>query len=169
MALALVSAAAAGAHILPQPTFVATGARTTISLTVPNERAPHATVGVVVELPRRFTVVSTPPTPGWEATAAGRTVTWGGGRLRGAETATFRIELETDAEPGPVTLAAVQRYDDGRSVNWDVPLSVVPGQLGGGEQAADGATSWTIPVAVAILVVGGSGAALLLARRRRRT
>lgn len=167
-AVTLVSASAAGAHILPQPTFVAQGAPTTISLAVPNERAPHSTVGVVVTLPRRFTIDSTPPTDGWDVTTEGRTVTWAGGPLRGTETATFHIELQTDAEPGPVTLEAVQRYDDGRSVDWKVPLSVVPGQLGT-EAGSDGGGSWVIPIAVLVLVVAGSIVALVLVRRRRQT
>lgn len=162
----LATGSAAG-HILPSPTFIAQGSPTTISLAVPNERAPHATVGVELIVPRRFTATSVGTTAGFTETRRGQTITWRGGRIQGSNLATFRVALETDAEPGPVTIAMRQRYDDGRSVNWKVPLAVVPGQPGTTQPGNDTGIGWPVPIMIVLGVVAASLAVLLLLRRHR--
>ena len=52
---------------------------------------------------------------------------WTGGSLAAEDEVAFRLELETTAAPGPVSLTAEQRYPGGEVVRWDVPLTVVPG------------------------------------------
>jgi uncharacterized protein YcnI len=165
LGLALAVPMAGSAHIVPQPAFIAQGAETTISLDVPNERAPHTTTGVEVTAPRGFTVVSVEQTPGWTATTNGRTVTWTGGRLTGVSTARFGVGLLTDVAPGPVTLDAVQRYDDAQSVTWKIPFSVVPGA----EPASSGPDRGRIALGafVAACVVAGTLGMLLRSRRRK--
>lgn len=166
LVVALVLPSAGSAHIIPRPAFIAQGAETTISLDVPNERAPHATVGVVITVPRGIMVVSAEPTPGWKAAIAGQTVQWVGNRLTGGKMATFGVGLLTDLAPGPVTLDAVQRYDDGQSVTWKIPFSVVPGAEPASSSGSNRGRA-AISAAIAIVIVVGSLALLLRSRRRR--
>ena len=75
--------------------------------------------------------------------------------------------MRTDVPPGPVTLEAVQRYDDGQSVTWKIPFTVVPGAesaLVVGLEHGDGSRSaWRSPSASS-----AARSALLLRTRRRR-
>jgi len=154
------------AHIIPQPDFIARGAEITIFLDVPNERAPHATVAVDFTAPPGFSVVSAEPTKGWKATIAGPTVTWAGGRLTGGDSVRFGVGLVTNLPPGPVTLDAVQRYDDHQSVTWRIPFSVVPGAV----PTSSGMNAGRIALAaiVAAGIVAATLGLLLRSRRRRR-
>jgi hypothetical protein len=84
----LVVASAAPADVVPVPQLVASGAVTTISFAVPNER-PEAMAAVAVSVPSGFRIVRAHPTPGSAATLDGSTVTWRGGPLAHLTLETF--------------------------------------------------------------------------------
>jgi len=105
----LVVASAAPAHVVPVPQLVASGAVTTISFAVPNER-PEAMSAVAVSVPSGFRIVRAHATPGWAATLDGSTVTWRGGPLAHLTVETFRLDVDVSADPGPVALTTRELY-----------------------------------------------------------
>ena len=59
LAAALALPAAAAAHVTIAPPFVEAGVATEISMSVPNERPPHATVALAATMPAGVSVEST--------------------------------------------------------------------------------------------------------------
>jgi hypothetical protein len=78
---ALVTSSVASGHVVPVPQFLATGAVTTMSFAVPNER-PEPMSGVTVSVPAGVRIVRTHPTAGWTAMLDGSTATWRAARSR---------------------------------------------------------------------------------------
>ena len=147
----------ASAHVVPVPQFVATGAVTTISFAVPNER-PEAMSAVVVTVPSGFRIVRAHATPGWAATVDGSTATWRGGPLAHLTVETFRLDAEVSADPGPAGLTTRELYPSGAAVDWPATLTVIPGAddgqsegTGRGWVAAIVGISLTFPAALALL------------------
>jgi len=125
-ALALVAADGAAAHVIPQPAWLVPGQTTTVTFAAPNERPPHKLVGLTIAATDGVTLRAAKPPPGWALSIVGRTARWTGRPLaRGAEEP-FLIGMSTTLEPGNVTLRAVQRYDDGGLVRWNVAFTVLP-------------------------------------------
>ncbi len=160
---ALALPAAAAAHVTIAPPFVEEGAATEISMTVPNERPPHATVALEATMPVGISIVSTTAPEGWTTTVDGSTVTWSGGRIDGRAEVVFPVRIQTAVRAGTYSVAARQRYDDGALVQWKSGLSVLPAS---GEAVSDQRPWLGIAAGVVgtVLIVGS----LLVVRRLRR-
>jgi uncharacterized protein YcnI len=162
-AVALSLPAAAAAHVVIAPPFVQDGIQSTIAFQTPNERPPHATVGLSVTVPPGVAVDSAKAPKGWQAKISGSTVSWTGGKLTGRTTVDFPVTVTAKVRAGTHQFAATQTYDDGATVKWNAGLSVLP---------ATGADTpkqhpWgAVAAAVAGLVVIG-GSVWLLRRARR--
>ncbi len=127
--LALMAAAPAGAHVIPQPAYLTPGERTTVTFAAPNERPPHAMTGLTITAPAGVDLTSAPPLAGWKVSIAGGTATWNGETFApglGSQ-GPFRIVASTSLAPGTVKFHAVQRYDDGGLVRWTVAFTILPG------------------------------------------
>jgi uncharacterized protein YcnI len=163
LAAALAIPAAATAHVTIAPPFVDAGVATDISMAVPNERPPHATVSLEATMPTGISIVSASAPAGWTATVDGSTVTWSGGRITGRTEVVFPVRIEAVVPAGTYGVAVRQRYDDGADVRWKSDLSVLPAT---GDAAPDQRPWPAIAAAiVGIVVIGGS---LLVLRRLRR-
>lgn len=158
MALAaLLVPAEAAAHVEPKPPFVTAGSDDTVSLDTPNERTTAAMTELVVEAPPDVTIVEVAAPVGWEAESTREIATFTGGSLDPGATLQFVATLRA-ARAGTSTLRAVQRFDDGRQVDWDVDVSVLPAA---GAAAPDqhlgralvAASIGVIAVALSLLVV----------------
>jgi hypothetical protein len=159
---ALVTSSAASGHVVPVPQFLATGAVTTMSFAVPNER-PEPMSGVTVSVPAGIRIVRAHPTAGWKATRDGPTATWRGGPLEHLAIETFRLDVDVSAPPGPVTLNTRELYPSGATVDWPATLTVIPGPDDG--QSESGARGWIVAiVGVGLIFVSGLA---VLARRRK--
>ena len=66
------------------------------------------------------------PPSGWQVTILPANARWTGGSTGPGTTTDFKIEAQTENAPGAETVYATQRYDDGRSVRWSIPVTVVP-------------------------------------------
>ena len=124
--LALVLPSVALAHVTVLPAYVEDGQRTTLVFTVPNERDAHTVTQVTVSFPAGVTLEAVTPPPGWRLAVAGRTATWSGGRTGPHETGEFRLAARTQVSPTAVSLVALQRYDDGATVRWTIPFTILP-------------------------------------------
>ncbi len=154
---------AAGAHVTISPPFVEDGVETDVSLTVPNERPPHATVAVAVDVPAGISIVSAAGAPGgWNAVVDGSTVTWSGGRIEARDELLLPVRLLAKTRAGTTSLVSRQTYDDGASVRWTADLNVLPAS----GAAAPGERPWAAIVAaiVGVVVIAGSLLAVRLLR-----
>ena len=123
--VALIAASPAAAHIVPQPAYLAPGAPTTITFVAPNERPPHVVTGLTITAPPGVDLASATPPRGWKLSIAGGTATWTG-RTAPASQGPFRIAASTSLAPGAVKFHAVQHYDDGGLVRWNVAFTILP-------------------------------------------
>ena len=163
-AVALALPAAAAAHVTISPPFVDDGVDAEIAFTTPNERPPHATVGLRATAPPGFNVVSAAAPAGWSAAVDGSTVTWSGGRLEGTASARFPLRIRARVRAGTYSFTAAQTYDDNAVVRWQAPLSVLPAT----GTAAPAQHPWgAIAAALAgIVVIAASLIGVRLVRRR---
>ena len=166
LAAALLLPAAAAAHVTISPPFVEDGVETEITLKVPNERPPHATVVVRVTTPSGISIVSAATPTGWKAAVDGSTATWSGGRLEGREALVFPLRIVANVRAGTFTVKAGQGYDDGATVRWTSDLSVLPAT----GTASPDQRPWTAiaAAAVGVVVIAGSFIGLRSLRRRPR-
>jgi hypothetical protein len=163
VAVALLLPAGAAAHVTIAPPFVQDGIESTIAFQTPNERPPHATVGLSVTAPPGIAVDSAKAPKGWQAKISGSTVSWTGGKLTGRTTVDFPVTITAKVRAGTHPFAATQTYDDGATVKWDAGLSVLPAT---GAQTPKQHPWGAIAAAIAgLLVIVGS---VLLLRRARR-
>ena len=147
--------------MVPVPQFLATGAVTTVSFAVPNER-PEPMSGVTISVPAGFRIVRAHRTAGWVATLDGSRSTWRGGPLAHLSVETFRLDVDVSAPPGQATLDTLQLYPSGATVTWPATLAVVPGPE---DERSDG-VGWPLIAAIVgigLLFVAGAG---VLALRR---
>jgi periplasmic copper chaperone A len=141
LAVALLIAPAAGAHVTLQPPEAPAGGFTRLDVRVPNERDNANTTKVEVQLPPGFLSVSTEPVPGWNAELTMRKldkpveqfgeqvteevgqITFSGGAIRPGEFQDFGLSLAVpDGKPGSMlTFKAVQTYSNGEVVRWIGP------------------------------------------------
>ena len=126
LAVALLLAPAAAAHVTLSPAFVEAGVGSTIRFDTPNEREGHVTTALRLEAPAGVELEAVAAPPGWQLTLDDGVATWTGGRIEGTDVVSFPLEITARTEPGNQTFRAVQRYDDGESVEWDAALTVVP-------------------------------------------
>ena len=157
---ALALAAPAAAHITAVPPFIAANDSATVSLSGPNERG-VAMIRFDVTVPSEFRIVHAHPADGWESRVRGSTATWTEGSLAPGAEATFKLELEAPAEPGPATIEISQRYPGGDVVTWGVGLTVTPAS-----EAPSQNLGWALVTAlVGLIVLAAVGVAFL--RRTR--
>jgi uncharacterized protein YcnI len=121
------------------------------------------TTALTVTMPAGLEVLSASAPPGWEAAVSdAHSVSWRGGTIGGISSVEFALRVRTTAEPGTVSLDAVQRYDDGRMVRWKTPLTVIPGSAGS-------ESTWSrliLAALVAAALVAATVLAVLKLRRR---
>jgi uncharacterized protein YcnI len=158
--VALALAPAASAHVTVLPTFLEQGKQAKLVFTAPNERAPHSVIDLTVTFPRGVELSAVSPPSGWQVTVVPANGRWTGGKTSPGTTTEYPIDARTDLPPGAVTVYAVQRYDDGKSVRWAIPFTIAPASNSPSEHL------WSA-VIVAIVgfvaIVGG----LVLVRRRK--
>ena len=163
LAAALILPAGAAAHVAIAPPFVENGVATEISLTVPNERPPNATVAVRATMPAGISIESATAPESWSVTVDGSTVAWSGGRIEGRTELAFSLRIVADVQAGTYAVTASQTYDDAAIVRWTSDLSVLPAT---GTAVPEGRSSAAIVAAiVGIAVLVGS---LIIVRQLRR-
>jgi len=157
---ALVLAGPAAAHITVLPPFVTAGDTATLSMSGPNERDADMT-GFAVTVASEFRIVDAVSDDNWRSSIRGQTATWNGGRLGSGSEATFTLELEGPAEPGPAALEAAQLYPGGEIVRWPVTLTVVPAA-----ETPSQNLGWALVMGVVSLVVLTAIGVAILRRSR---
>ena len=145
VAVALVLAPAAGAHVTLQPPEAPAGGFTRLEVRVPNERDNAGTTKVEVQFPPGFLFVSYEPTPGWDIEIAMRkldkpveqfgeqiteevdrvTITGDGdtGVIQLVQFKDFGLSLAMpEGKAGSkLTFKALQTYSNGEVVRWIGP------------------------------------------------
>lgn len=152
--------AAAEAHVTVLPTFLEQGKRAALVFTAPNERAPHAVTDFTITFPRGVELSAVSPPSGWQLIVVPANARWTGGRTTPGSSTDFRIEARTENAPGAVTVYAMQRYDDGKSVRWTIPFTIAPSASSPAQHI------WPAVIAAVVgfvLIVGG----LLFVRSRK--
>ena len=162
-ALALTLAAPALAHVTVLPPYVEDGQRTTLVFSAPNERPPHAVVALTVTVPAGIELSPAPAPPGWLLTLSPRKATWNGGRTGPRQVGRFQLAASTRLEPASVTIRAVQRYSDGATVPWEIPLTIVPAPNPPKQHLGPALVAGI----VGLVVIGGMLGWLEVGRRRR--
>jgi uncharacterized protein YcnI len=161
---ALALPAAAAAHVVILPPFVQDGEEAVVSLQVPNERPPHATVEVDASAPPGITVVGATAPAGWLSEVHGNTATWRSGRIGGRQTVAFPLRILARVRAGTYAFRTEQHYDDGAVVRWASDLSVLPAV--GAATPRQHPWSAIVAAVAGIIVIAGSLVGLRLLRRR---
>jgi hypothetical protein len=91
-------------------------------------------------------------------------VRWSDGRIAGEGVVRFLVDVTVRTEPGQVVFLATQTYEDGKTVRWSVPLTVVPGPAA--EPPPQHLRRALTAGVVGLLVIAGSLLALGRARAR---
>ena len=159
IAIALVLAAPATAHVVATPTFLASKSSGSISFEAPNERSDPMT-SFTLSAPDGIVIEHAHPVDGWNGSVEGGAAKWVDGSLAAGQTTEFGATLRADADPGVVTLTARQGYDSGAVVEWPVALTVVPAAQSPSENLAVAGVVGLIGMFVVIAIA-------LLAWRRR--
>jgi periplasmic copper chaperone A len=141
VALVLVLAPVAGAHVTLQPSEAPAGGFTRLDVRVPTERDDASTTKVQVQFPPGFLSVSYEPVPGWNAELSMReldqpveqfgeqvteevgSITFSGGEIGPGEFQDFGLSVAVpEGRPGSMlTFKAVQTYSSGEVVRWIGP------------------------------------------------
>jgi uncharacterized protein YcnI len=128
LALVLVMATPALAHVTVNPREVVEGSYTKLTVRVPNESETASTISVELTMPEgvTFQSVSVKPTPGWTNTVAkdGESVTaitWDGGKIKPGEFQEFDVSVGPVPEADSLEFRAIQTYDDGEVARWVEP------------------------------------------------
>jgi hypothetical protein len=162
--LAVVAAPGAAAHVTAQPSFVAVGAKATVSFEAPNERdRPMTSLELVA--PAGVEVLAAEAPPGWRAEVRGGRAEFSGGRLAAGQTSLFPLRVRARGEPGTAVFDAVQRFDDGAAVRWEAPLTLVTGSAIETPDEYPGRALLAAVVGVAVI----ASSLMVLRRTRRRT
>ena len=140
VAMVVLLAGAAGAHVTVKPSSAPRGGFEILSFSVPNESDDANTVTLVVELPTKQPIpnVRVQPKPGWtvtpETTTLARPVKGERGDITQAVTKITWTATDGGLEPGQfdlftisagplpkakkLTFKALQTYSDGETVSW---------------------------------------------------
>lgn len=161
---ALALPAKALGHVTISPAFVNAGVAETISFETPNERAPRATVALVVEAPAGVTLSPVAAPTGWKVDVRPGRAVWTGGRIEGTRTTAFPVRVLAQTRAGNQVFRAVQRYGDGEEVRWNATLSVLPAE--GAQAPSQHLDRALAAAAVGLVVIAGS---FLVMRRLRRS
>ena len=127
IALLVLLAAPASAHVSANPGAVEAGEAAAITFRVPNETTDADTTSVEIFLPEdaSFEFVSVKPVAGWEhtETKSGDTITavkWSGGTIAPGEYQEFSLSFGP-VVAGSLEFKALQTYDNGDIVRWIDP------------------------------------------------
>jgi periplasmic copper chaperone A len=137
IALALVAAPAAAAHVTVNPRDAPADSFARFAVRVPNEQESADTIAVSVKLPEGLSDVAFQAKPGWKRTVTMAklakpitvegetvtdrvaTVTWSGGSIAPGEFDEFGISAHVPNTPGRVLVfPALQTYVGGEVVRW---------------------------------------------------
>jgi uncharacterized protein len=128
LALVVLVAAPASAHVAVSPETVAPGEAAQLTFRVPNESDSAKTTSFEVALPAdaHFAFVSVANTPGWthqEARSGDRvtSITWSGGAIAPGEFREFSLVVGPVEGVDRLEFKAVQTYDDGEVARWIDP------------------------------------------------
>jgi uncharacterized protein YcnI len=127
IALLVLLAAPASAHVSANPDTVEAGEAAAITFRVPNETSDAKTTSVEIFLPegKTFDFVTVKPIAGWEhtETKTGDNITavkWSGGTIAPGEYEEFSLSFGP-VEAGTLEFKALQTYDNGDIVRWIDP------------------------------------------------
>jgi periplasmic copper chaperone A len=115
--LLALSAAAASAHVDPDPAQVTGGVRTTIGFTIEHGCEGSPTVDLSFEIPAGVNDVVAQPVPGWSASVESGVARWTGGSLPDDTEGTFSLELTPPVAAGKLVFPLVQRCTSGQ-LDW---------------------------------------------------
>ena len=126
LAVSLLFAAAAFAHVRITPRESVAGATQRYTMRVPTERQ-SPTVRVEIQFPDGVTVMSFEPTSGWtleqKKDGQGKIIgaVWSGGSIPFAEFREFHFEARNPASETKLEWKVVQHYEDGTRSEWTGP------------------------------------------------
>lgn len=183
LAILLVFAAPAAAHVELSPTVARPGDTVELTFTVPNERSDAATTALELFLPPGVPATLAPPAGWTSADRGGGDVVFtpqtpaqaiGPGRARA-----FKVTLGPLPTADRIVFKALQTYADGEIVRWiqstgrdDERPAAILDLSGHGAPRAEGTGVWPLYVGVLVLVTAAAAAIVGLrsrAARRRRT
>ena len=167
LAVVLVTAGAASAHVSVSPETVPVGSTAELTFRVPNEESKADTTEISILIPTQHPIaqVLARPVPGWRVTekttklaeplvtddgkftSVVSQVTWRGGRIRPGEYQDFALSADPlPAQPTTLVFKTLQTYSNGDVVRWiDVP------------QAGQGEPEHPAPSLTVAAASGGSG------------
>jgi uncharacterized protein YcnI len=129
LALVLLTAAPAYAHVTVNPSEVAEGSFAKLTFRVPNESDSVSTTQLEVVFPEAipFASARTKPVPGWTAEIVMdgdrvASIIWTGGEIGPSEFQEFDISLGPIPEADVIQFGALQTYSDGEVVRWIDPV-----------------------------------------------
>lgn len=152
------------AHVTLSPPFVDRGVPAKVVFETPNEREGRATTSLRLEAPAGIELEPETAPAGWRLELAAGVATWTGGRIEGTDVVEFPLSVTARTAAGVQTFRAVQGYDDGESVRWEAPLTVLPAPAG--EAPSQRLGRAFVAGAVGLGVIGISMLVLWRARRR---
>jgi uncharacterized protein YcnI len=177
VALMLVLAAPASAHVSVLPAVARPGDTVELTFRVPNERDDAATTGVEVFLPRGVPA-RIAPHAGWSSTDKGDgDIAWApdapGAAIGPGRTQDFKVTLGPLPRADRIVFKALQTYADGEVVRWiqdsgpddERPAAIL--DLAAGDGAASGTSAAVIIVVVALPLLAVTLIGWRLTRRRR--
>lgn len=117
VAVLVVGAGVASAHIDPDPPAVEAGTTATVGFGAEHGCAASPTVALDIELPEELTDVTPVAKPGWDAVIDGRVLTFSGGPLDADTAESFSITFTAPATPTTLLFPTVQKCTDGE-IAW---------------------------------------------------
>ncbi len=123
-ASALAVPATAEAHAIVTPSLVSAGACERFRLRLPNERRDAALTGLVVTLPRGFSLASAEAPVGWLASTDGLTASFRGSSIAPLAEGTFTLLTRAPRTQGSFSLALRETYADGLGPSYTVETVV---------------------------------------------
>lgn len=115
LAVVLLLAAPAAAHVDLEPTEAVAGSQATLVFSFRHGKDGTATTGLEVLLPEGASVIEVPPTAGWSSAVdpeAG-TVRWTGGRVPDGTAASLPVVVQLPATPGVAIFKTIQSTEGG--------------------------------------------------------
>ena len=117
VAVLVIGAGVASAHIDPDPAAVEAGTSATVGFGVEHGCEESPTIALDIELPEELTDAEPVAKPGWEATIEGRVLTFSGGPLDADTPDTFSITFTAPTTPGTLLFPTVQKCTEGE-IAW---------------------------------------------------
>jgi len=120
----------AGAHVEPDPTSVKPGKAVTVAFTPEHGCDDSPITKMTFRVPRGARNATPEPKDGWEATTAGRTITFSGGSMPSDDTDAFSISFTAPKSKVLLSWKVIQACEDGverwiEGPDGDFPAPVV--------------------------------------------